>query len=262
MDFSFAARNISTSWSNRANIADFARRMLWIYSEKLPIALRQREWTIGFRYPLPVGSVRLLLRANGGADAFIHSEVFEHQYYRLPLQRSPATILDLGANIGLSAIYLARVFPNARLACVEPMSDNLRVLVANLKINAIQAEVISAAVDVRDGTVVMEHDVNDYGHKIEVQGSLSSAVKIEVPAISMPSILQRLGWTRIGLLKMDIEGHERRLLSESCDWLQCVDTMCLEYHEEYGETELARIASQFGFLAPQKLPGGIWLLTR
>ena len=234
--------------------------MAWLYSGKLPPTLKPREWTIRFRYPAPTGSLRLHLRSNNGADAFVHSEVFEHQYYRLPLRFAPATILDLGANIGFSAIYFARRYPASRIACVEPVPDNVRLLTRNLKDNAVEAEVIAAAVDVKDGVVTMERGAADYGHKIAVASP--SAVWLDVASVSVPSILRRLGWARVGLLKIDIEGHESALLSQACEWLADVDALCVEYHHDFAEAELGRLARRFGFLPPSRLPGEIWFLTR
>lgn len=236
--------------------------MIWTYSTALPAARVGREWTIGFRYPAPIGNVRLRLRSNGGADAFVHSEVFEHEYYRLHLRPPPATILDLGANIGLAAVYFARLFPAARIACVEPVPENLRMLRQNLELNGVDAEVISAAVDVEDGVSHMHCDAMAYGHRIVAAAESVTADRFEVPALGMPSILERLGWRRIGLLKVDIEGHERSLLAERCEWLHLVDIMCLEYHYEDGERELARVAERFGFDSPRRLSGGIWMLSR
>jgi FkbM family methyltransferase len=242
-------------------VADFARRLCWTYAHRLPVVL-QGEWTIGFRFPEPVGSVRLLLRANAGADAFIYSEVFEHQSYRIANARPPATILDLGANIGLSAIYFARCFPGAHLACVEPVPENLRLLSRNLELNGVAADVISAAIDVKEGKAWMERARFDYGHKIAHASVQSSAVLFEVDAVSVQSIMQRLGWSRIGLVKIDIEGHESVLLSQNCEWLHLTDALCLEYHEQFAESELTRIAGEFGFFPPERLPDGIWFLTR
>jgi FkbM family methyltransferase len=260
MDLQSLAANTKVAWKRRANTINFFRRLTWVYADHLPPALAPREWTIAFRYPLPIGNVRFRLRNNGGADAFIHSEVFEHQYYRLPLARRPATILDLGANIGLSAIYFARLYPTSRIACVEPVPENLNLLIRNLRDNGVEAAVIAAAVDAKDGAVTMERGAADYGHKIAAAASL--AAWLEVASVSVPSILRRLGWDRIGLLKIDIEGHENVLLSQACDWLQDVDALCLEYHHHFAEAELGRLAQRFGFLPPQRLPGDIWFLTR
>jgi FkbM family methyltransferase len=259
MDLRRFRQNIAVAWGRRASVADFARQMAWLYADKLPTGLKPQEWTIRFRYSAPVGHVRLHLRSNDGADAFTHSEVFEHQYYRLPLRAAPATILDLGANIGLSAIYFARCYPGSRLACVEPVPDNVRLLVRNLKDNAVEADVIAAAINAKDGVVAIERGGADYGHRI---AAAPSPVSLEVASVSVPSILRRLGWDRIGLLKIDIEGHESVLLSQACEWLADVDALCVEYHHDFAEAELGRLARQFGFLPPSRLPGEIWFLTR
>lgn len=262
MDPASFIRNIVASWHSRASLGDFIRHLFFTYSIRLPRWARRRDWIIGFHYPPPIGDVRLLLRANGGADAFIHSEVFDHQCYRLALPQPPQTILDLGANIGLSTVFLSRCFPGARLAAVEPEADNFRVLTENLRLNGVDANAICAAVDVEDGKVVMERHTNDYGHRIAATPNPPSDANFEASALSVPSILRRLGWNRVGLLKVDIEGHEKSLLSDHCEWMTLVDTMCLEYHHDGAKPELTRLAGRFGFRGPRQLPGGIWLLTR
>jgi FkbM family methyltransferase len=260
MDLRRLRDNTSVAWSRRASTADFVRQLAWLYSDKLPKPLKPQEWTIGFRYPAPIGCLRLHLRSNDGADAFVHSEIFENQYYRLPLRVAPTTILDLGANIGLSTIYFARCYPESRIACVEPMPENVRLLIRNLKENAVGADVIAAAIDAKDGVVAIERGAADYGHRIAA--AAASAVSLEVASVSVPTIMHRLGWDRIGLLKIDIEGHEHVLLSNPCEWLADVDALCVEYHHHFAEAELGRLARQFGFLPPSRLPGEIWFLAR
>jgi FkbM family methyltransferase len=238
---------------------DFSRQLLWVYSTKLGQCGKER--TIGFRYAYPIGHVRLSVRANAGADAFIHGEVFEHEYYRLPLPFGPATILDLGANIGLTAVYFGRLFPGAQLACVEPVPSNVLLLKRNLELNGVRATVFAAAVHDQDGSVEVELDAKDYGHRVVDGPSNASGSRLNVAAITIPTILQQLGWERIGLLKVDIEGHEKVLFSKHCDWLSRVEAICIECHEGFGGTDLDKLAQKYDFAAPRKLPG-IWLLTR
>ena len=54
---------------------------------------------------------------------------------------------------------------------------------------------------------------------------------------------------------MDVEGHEKFLLAQNCDWLNSVDAIGVEYHYHDGDAELARVANRYGFLAPQRLAG-------
>jgi FkbM family methyltransferase len=261
MDFQKLRENTATAWNRRASTADFARRLAWLYADKIPAALAPREWTIAFRYPPPIGKVRFLLRINSGADAFIHSEIFEHQYYRLPLARRPMTILDLGANIGLSTIYFARQFPDAALACVEPAPDNLRLLRKNLALNGVRATVIAAAVDANERPLLLELQGRDYEHRIIEPSERGSRPTLRIEGVSVPTILQQLSWDRIGLLKVDIEGHEKELFSGNCDWLNYVDAMCIEWHHHCAEPDLERLAAKFGFAAAKRLPG-VWFIGR
>src|SRR5262245_6463410 len=43
------------------------------------------------------------------------------------------TVLDIGANIGIAALYFARAFPNATIHCFEPEPRNCDVLEANAR---------------------------------------------------------------------------------------------------------------------------------
>jgi predicted O-methyltransferase YrrM len=73
-----------------------------------------------------VDGARVLLRSNA-VDCKLLIEVFGG-VYALPASHSPKRILDLGANIGLSALYFHRQYPEASIACVEPAPKNFSML--------------------------------------------------------------------------------------------------------------------------------------
>jgi FkbM family methyltransferase len=250
---------ICPTWADRLN------RLLWLYSDKQLVKAisPKRHRQISFCYALPVGNFQMTVRDNQGSDAFIFGEVFDHRYYDFPLPSSPKTILDLGANAGFTAIFLARKFPEAELACVEPMPDNIQLLRKNLESNKVEATVFPAAIAVEDGSIQMEIGTLDYGHKVAgiTYGTALTGHTLEVEAISVPTLLKKLNWERISLLKVDIEGYEGVLLKENCEWLTRVDAMCIECHEGFGESDLQTLAERWGFAPPQPLPG-TWLLTR
>jgi FkbM family methyltransferase len=123
--------------------------------------------------------------------------------------------------------------------------------------------VFPSAISIADGYLEMELNDKDYGHKVAgiEYGKKLTGKTIKVEALSIPTLLQRLGWSRISLLKVDIEGYEAILLKEHCNWLSLVDSICIECHGGYGEKNLRDLANKWSFSSPRLLPG-TWLLLR
>jgi FkbM family methyltransferase len=252
--------NIRTSGKICRSWSDRMRYLRWLYSRGSASSAQHR---ITFRYPPPVETITLSVRSNLGSDAFIFSEVFDHRYYDFELPQPPATILDLGANIGFTSLYFGRKYSRAALACVEPVDTNVRLLTRNLESNGINATIFNAAVGINDGFLEMNLDAHDYGHKVAGidYGKAITGRLIKVESLSIPTLMSRLNWPKIGLLKIDIEGYEGVLLRQNCDWLRKVDALCIECHENYGEADLIALAQKFGFTPPAALPG-CWLMVR
>ena len=175
----------------------------------------------------------------------------------------PRTILDLGANIGLAAIFFSRCFSGAQVACVEPEPGNIDALRANLRFNGVEAAVFPVAVSVKGGTERLFIHEKDYGHTLVSENVAAGAKEIAVRSMTIPEIIDELGWTRVGLLKVDIEGYEKYLFAANCDWLWLVDNIIIEWHEDVDPSQAAlqEVAVRYGFEPPQLLPGG-WSLTR
>ncbi len=261
MDVSAFFRNWKRAGTLCPNLGDRIKYLRWIYDRGRDNSQTKIE-TIRFATGNPAGSVTLSVRLNHGADAFIFSEIFIHKYYDFTLPKAPETILDLGANIGFASLFFARKYPRVKIACVEPIPENVSLLKANLENNSVTAHIHARAVSVNDQPLVMQRDSHDYGHKVRdiPFGKQLDGQVLRVEAITVHELMQQLGWKRIGLLKIDIEGYEGVLLRENNEWLRDVDTLCIECHEGFGEKELRSVADDFGFRV-QKMPG-TWLLTR
>ena len=59
---------------------------------------------------------------------------------------TPENVLDLGANVGMAAAYLAALYPAAAFQCVEPDPRNHPLLERTIETNHIPAIVVSSAV--------------------------------------------------------------------------------------------------------------------
>ena len=85
----------------------------------------------------------------------------------------------------------------------------------------------------------MTHGLTPTGH--------STGEELPVEGLAVPSILSRLGWTGIELLKIDIEGAEQYLFQARQPWLATVKTIIGEYHGDYQLPQLERDLAPLGF---------------
>jgi FkbM family methyltransferase len=185
-------------------------------------ALSGEEHTIRVR-----GGVTLRYRLNRG-DMQSLREVWIDEAYRLPFSVTPKVLVDLGANIGLSSVWLAREYGCTTIVAVEPSPENARIARMNLELNNIRAEVVEAAVGANDGTVFFaDTQESNMGH-VAKSGRA-------VRQVSMRTVLERLPpGSEIDVLKMDIEGGEGPLLDAAADlaWLGRVRSIIAETHRD------------------------------
>lgn len=197
---------------------------------------------------LPSSGRRVLkasLRPNGG-DYHTFRDVFQRRLYAVDAT-NVRHVLDLGANIGLSTLYFASQFPDAEFACVEPSTDNCKTLRAVLARNDIQAVVIQSAIGPVSG--VAELHLTSDSSSYSLVPAVPSARREHVMQVTVPAVLERLGWKEVDLLKVDIEGYERRLFSQNNGWLARVKRIVGEAHGHvgYGIDQVRADLVPFGF---------------
>lgn len=168
------------------------------------------------------GDISFTYRLNRGDMQSIR-EVWLDEAYRLPF--TPCSVLiDLGGNIGLASLWLAKKYGYSAVILVEPSPDNAHLARVNLNNNHIHAEVVEAAVGPTDGTAFFEESaMSNMGHVAD-EGK-------QVVMVSMATLLARSPHTPVDL-KMDIEGGEDVLLQGDLAWLNHVNGIIAEFHPE------------------------------
>ncbi len=173
----------------------------------------------------PVTGGRVKVRP-GTSDMAIYDQIVLHPY--LPTDRAYESILDLGANIGLTVRYWKAALPEAIIVAVEPDPANFELLEANTghlpDVHCVRAGIWHTA-----GTLSIARD-----------GSGNSAFrtmeseKNEVAAVTIAMIMERFGLDRIGLVKIDIEGAELELFSKGeLGWIDRVEAIAIELHDQW-----------------------------
>src|SRR4051794_22115217 len=88
---------------------------------RVPLPNSNRDRAIRVR-----GGIELHYRLNRG-DLQSIREVWIDEVYRLPFDVTPEVLVDLGANIGLTSLWLARRYGCRTVIAVEPSPDNARL---------------------------------------------------------------------------------------------------------------------------------------
>ncbi|WBV57258.1 FkbM family methyltransferase [Chryseobacterium daecheongense] len=183
----------------------------------------------------------LYLRTFKG-DIDIFYEIFWKETYTDHLKllnKSPEIIVDLGAHIGMTSIYLSLKYPNAKIYAVEASRDNFELLKVNTQ-SFKNIICLHAAAHFEDGALHFGGDELSYNQKISETGILTDA-------LSIVSIMKNNGIQNIDLLKIDIEGAEAELLSKNNSWLQNVENIVIETHPPYDSITLNKDLSPYQF---------------
>jgi FkbM family methyltransferase len=162
-------------------------------------------------------------------------------------ERPPRRILDLGANIGMGALTFSCQFPGAEFVCVEPDPRNLDLLRTNLDQNGIRAEIVPAAVAVASGKSSLRFNSDPTCSRLESLPEQDLHELTGVDLVTVPEVLERVGWETVDLVKIDIEGAEDEILSSNNEWLEKVGAIILEIHPITTPEKIFAYIKDYGF---------------
>ncbi|MFV0462183.1 MAG: FkbM family methyltransferase [Nostocoides sp.] len=166
-------------------------------------------WTTSVRTPL--GRAPVLIPHPH--DVRTVNEVFcRHDYGT----GSPRVVVDVGANIGLSALYFLTRRPDSVVHCWEPLESNLAVLNTNVSVAADRCRIHRAALAPTAGVAAfLAEPIGRYSGLADSTGRSAQHVEIDVVCDGVEEALAQVldEHGRIDLLKIDTEGSEAALVA-------------------------------------------------
>jgi len=190
--------------------------------------------------PLPPFTFRngLTLHHGSGDDPILlFREIFlDCVYTRRGFYRPKPTdtVIDLGANIGVFALWLEGQARGIRVLCFEPARDNRVRLEQNLEANALSSYVHVYPFAVSDTSkIVTLHRAESSGHRsLFDRVTLTSEAGEDVEAVNLAFAVEQAGSTMIDLLKIDVEGSEVEIVegADSEVWKR-IRRVVVEYHD-------------------------------
>ena len=160
------------------------------------------SYPYGCRVRTPTGEVAPLLQSHH--DVWTVNEVFCREDYAAGPELRVA--VDIGSNIGISALYFLTRNDSARCYLYEPVPENLDRLRANLEGYEDRYELREVAVAERAGRV--EFGVEPTGRYGGIGLDLEGSIEVECLDVNdvLEDVLEREG--EIDILKLDTEGLE------------------------------------------------------
>lgn len=193
--------------------------------------------------------IRTVSLRENGSDIFTFYEIFVKQVYKraLPL-RDGSTAVDLGANIGMTSLWLATQAPGVRVVAVEPEESNIALLRRNVAEDDVV--VVHAAMAAQPGKVTLQIG-SPSAHRIggltdQPHGQTASQ---EVDAVDPDELVARYALETIDVLKVDIEGAEEEVFSTSWALVDRAQLILMEVHDGEARIVISREFERQGLTA-------------
>ena len=164
------------------------------------------------------------------------------------------TVLDVGANIGFFAHFLAFRCAATRIHSFEPGSEARRLLLQNRETNRLEETITVHPVAIFDRSDVIQlHSANNTAQRSVFSNEfidINQAAE-EVKTVTLDEAVKLSGADRIALLKIDTEGAEIEIVEGASQevWPK-IDRVAFEFHDHFrpGSRErVCRVLKANGF---------------
>ena len=159
----------------------------------------------------PIGKINVLLRNRQSARTLY--SIFIRQDYLI--DNKTKNILDLGSNIGISALYFLTRNKNNKILCIEPDPNNAFFLESNLNKFRDRSQIFFCAISSKRSKNQNFNVSTDgkYSSLIDIGSSLFEKISVDVITIDDALCKAKFNENIPILLKIDIEGLEKEVIN-------------------------------------------------
>jgi FkbM family methyltransferase len=138
-------------------------------------------------------------------------------------------IIDCGANIGCSSLFLYKDHPQSFIVAIEPEEKNFTLLQLNTK-NIENLRLINSAISSEEHFFSLKKSNDSRAHKIlDEKCQTFSSIK----TFTINNILKEYSENKFDffLIKIDIEGFEKKLFEKNTEWIDKFKVIIIELHD-------------------------------
>lgn len=158
-------------------------------------------------------------------------EIFNQNIYNIKLPITPYSIVDAGANIGFASLFFKIKFPESEIIALEIEESNLAMIKKNTR-NLTNFSLEKKALYNNKSFFKIENPHNATNSFIVKEVKETDIYNVE--SITLDEILFQKKWKSIDLLKIDIEGAEKKLFESNYqNWLPKTKIIMIETHDRF-----------------------------
>jgi FkbM family methyltransferase len=172
------------------------------------------------------------------SDIDTFEQIFVGNEYDFLVETQPRVIVDAGANIGLASIYFANRYPEAKIIAIEPEQSNFELLRENVAPYANIIPLQAALWHKNEEIDLIDPGRGKWGFMTQNKESEPNpattspdAICHTVKAVTVDRLMDEYALDRINILKIDIEGAEKEVFSNTASWIDKMDSIVIELHD-------------------------------
>lgn len=198
------------------------------------------------------GTFQVYARDNG-LEVFTIEEFFSPHSKIVPPNLPPllpGVVYDLGANVGISSLFFATLYPGAMVYGFEPLPMNYEVCSMNYR-NLPKGRLFPWAIGSRTGMAVFECQNDPRGGRLESSSHdlrhLPTTKRIEVEVVSIDDLVRIKGLEPPDFLKIDVEGAELDVLNGLGEQYRSIRRIFVETHGADLKRECLKWMKEHGY---------------
>lgn len=196
-----------------------------------------------FRFQYPVNKKMFdFYVAQDSSDTLVFNQIIVEKEYESVIEVLnnnnivPESMIDAGANIGLTSLYFKSYYPNLKIIALEPSKATFERLSLNVEKNnlsnvtLLQKGLWSKATRLKEDRTF--RDGQDWSFRLVEANEKEQAI---FETTTIPGLLSEHEIDFVDFLKIDIEGGEKNVFDEAIDlnWLKKVKVIAIEIHDEF-----------------------------
>ena len=185
-------------------------------------------------------------------DFWIISPNFEEEVLRYLKISKNEIFIDIGAHIGKYSVIAAKKCKN--VISIEPEKNNFEILKKNVTLNSLKNVILlNCACSDKKGYLKLYISETTGGHSLERKGKTYQIVETR----TLDEILKtyKINSQQIGLIKIDVEGHELKVLKGSKNILKKSKNLRIIFESWENFNEVKKFLRKFDFQVKEIYPG-------